>query len=150
MLNNFELPEYLSIDLSISRTWELGRSTLTLFADITNILNRDNLAGIDFDLDEEDGVFFFTPDEETLMSCEKRLEKTRSAPSGKGSLTNDCDDQSTYCTGRSWPFSVCHFGEISDDSMTALGVSGRSILASNKCYRVSALRTGPGLVDTSK
>ena len=67
VLNNFELPEYLSIDLSISRTWELGRSTLTVFADITNILNRDNLAGIDYDLDDEDGVFLFTPDEETLM-----------------------------------------------------------------------------------
>ncbi len=67
VLNNFELPEYVSLDVSVSRTWELGRSSVTVFADITNILNRDNLAGIDYDLDNEDGVFLFSPDKETLM-----------------------------------------------------------------------------------
>ncbi|MDH3641822.1 MAG: TonB-dependent receptor [Gammaproteobacteria bacterium] len=68
VLNNFELPAYLSFDVSLSRTWQRGRSSITLFADVTNVINRDNLAGIDYDLDEdEDGTFLFTPDEETLM-----------------------------------------------------------------------------------
>ncbi len=67
LLNNVELPEYLSLDLSFSRSWQAGRSTITLFADITNVLNRNNLAGIDYDLEEQDGRFLFTEDRETLL-----------------------------------------------------------------------------------
>lgn len=67
LLNNTELREYVSVDLSASKTWETGRSTITLFADVTNVFNRDNLAGIDYDIDEEDGRFFFTPCQETLL-----------------------------------------------------------------------------------
>ena len=67
VLNNTESREYFSVDLSASKTWSLGGSTLTLFADLTNSLDRNNVAGIDYDIEVEDGEFMFEPDNETLF-----------------------------------------------------------------------------------
>ena len=70
ILNNSTLDDYVSFDLSFSKTWELGpRTDLTVFADITNVFDRDNQAGVDFDLeeDEEAGLVTFEPDAETLI-----------------------------------------------------------------------------------
>jgi outer membrane receptor for ferrienterochelin and colicin len=67
VLNNTELRDYLSFDVSASKSWTVGRSTVTVFADITNALDRNNVAGIDYDLEEEDGSFIFEPDRETLF-----------------------------------------------------------------------------------
>ena len=48
VLNNTELRDYLSLDISGSKSWAVGRSTVTVFADITNALDRNNVAGIDY------------------------------------------------------------------------------------------------------
>ncbi len=67
VLNNAELREYLSLDISASKSWRLGKTLITLHADITNVTERNNLAGIDFDVEQEDGQIIFTPDNETLL-----------------------------------------------------------------------------------
>ncbi len=69
LLNNRELSDYISFDISFSKTWELGaRARLTFFADVTNVFNRKNQAGVDYDLEEDDdGRILFTPDAETLI-----------------------------------------------------------------------------------
>lgn len=68
LLNNKELKDYVSFDLSASKWWQVGRSRITTYADITNVFNRDNAAGIDYDVEElDDGSFVFTPDRETLL-----------------------------------------------------------------------------------
>lgn len=67
ILNNTELKDYISFDVSFSRTWDLGRTQVTLFADVTNVFDRRNLAGLDFDLEEQDGFIVFIPDEEVLL-----------------------------------------------------------------------------------
>ena len=67
LLNNTELREYFSVDLSASKTWTIGGSMLTVFADLTNSLDRNNVAGIDYDLELEDGELIFEPDNEVLF-----------------------------------------------------------------------------------
>ncbi len=69
VLNNVELGEYFSLDLGISKYWEIGRTRLTLYADISNLTDRDNAAGIDWDVEEDEdrGGFLLTPDAEVLL-----------------------------------------------------------------------------------
>lgn len=68
LLNNAELGNYFSFDVSASKTWQLGRSKITTYADVTNVFNRHNAAGIDYDVSETDaGGFEFAPDHETLL-----------------------------------------------------------------------------------
>ena len=48
VLNNRHLNDYFSVDLSASASHPVWRSTVTLFADITNTLDRQNPVGIDY------------------------------------------------------------------------------------------------------
>lgn len=66
-LNNRRLDPYVSLDVSVRRSWPVGRSRLTLFASVTNLLDRGNVAGIDYDAEAEDGVVTLAPARETLL-----------------------------------------------------------------------------------
>ena len=48
VLNNDELRDYVAVDLRLARTHAVGRAELTLYADLSNVLNRDNAAGVDY------------------------------------------------------------------------------------------------------
>ena len=66
-LNNTELREHFSLDISARYRWELPRARIEVYADISNITDRSNQAGIDFDEEEVDGGFTLEPDQETLL-----------------------------------------------------------------------------------
>tara|TARA_Y100001933_G_scaffold83082_3_gene84544 strand:+ start:3380 stop:5824 length:2445 start_codon:yes stop_codon:yes gene_type:complete len=67
VLNDSTLRDYVSLDASVRRTWQLGRSTVTAFASVTNLTGRDNLAGLEYDAELEDGVIALETERETLM-----------------------------------------------------------------------------------
>ncbi|MEJ2131585.1 MAG: TonB-dependent receptor, partial [Gammaproteobacteria bacterium] len=68
LLNNKELKGYFSFDLSASKAWQVGKSRITTYADVTNVFNMDNAAGVDYDIDEQnDGSYVFLQDDETLL-----------------------------------------------------------------------------------
>jgi outer membrane cobalamin receptor len=67
VLNSSTLRDYLSLDASLRRTWQLGRSTLTAFASVTNLTNRANLAGLEYDAELDDGLVTFETERETLL-----------------------------------------------------------------------------------
>lgn len=67
ILNNAILSDYVSFDLSARKSWRLGRAGITLVADLTNILNHENLAGIDYIAEETATDVLLTPDKETLL-----------------------------------------------------------------------------------
>lgn len=69
VLNNTELREFISLDVSARYGWEIGRTYLQVYADISNITDRNNRAGIDYDIDEEEapGGLVIVPDQETLL-----------------------------------------------------------------------------------
>lgn len=66
-LNNTELREHFSLDISARYTWNFPQARLELYADISNLTNRSNVAGIDFDEEEVEGGFTLEPDRETLL-----------------------------------------------------------------------------------
>ncbi len=50
------LPDYHRLDLRASRRWTLGSGLLVLFLDVQNVYDRENVAGFDFEIDEEAGT----------------------------------------------------------------------------------------------
>jgi outer membrane cobalamin receptor len=54
-LNGERLPDYHRLDLRLSRKWRLRTGTLTFFADVQNLYDRRNVAGLDVEVDEEAG-----------------------------------------------------------------------------------------------
>ena len=66
-LNNVELDDYFSLDISARKYWDIGKIRLQIYADISNVTDRDNEAGIDYDVEEVDGGFELIPDHETLL-----------------------------------------------------------------------------------
>ena len=66
-LNNTVLREYFSLDVSARKSWEIGRTRWEIYADISNLTDRKNQAGIDYDVEEVDGGYALTPDQETLL-----------------------------------------------------------------------------------
>ncbi len=52
--NKDRLSHYVSLDMRVARRWERGRHTLMLFAEITNILNRDNVGSVEIDIEEDE------------------------------------------------------------------------------------------------
>jgi len=54
-LNGERLPDYHRLDLRLSRKWRLSTGTLTFFADVQNLSDRRNVAGLDVEFDEEAG-----------------------------------------------------------------------------------------------
>ena len=67
VLNNTELRSYLSLDISASHSWEVGATQITLYGDVTNVMQRDNISGVDFEFEEEAGEILFAPESERLM-----------------------------------------------------------------------------------
>jgi outer membrane cobalamin receptor len=54
-LNGERLPDYHRLDLRLSRKWRLSTGTLTFFADVQNLYDRRNVAGLDVEVDDETG-----------------------------------------------------------------------------------------------
>lgn len=67
VLSEVELRDYLSFDVSLRRTWHIGRSQITGMLSITNLTNRDNVAGIEYDAEIEDGIVVIDRDPGNLM-----------------------------------------------------------------------------------
>lgn len=67
VLNNAELRDYLSVDLSARYSWELPRMRVEAYADISNISDRKNQAGVDFDPIEVEGGYELERDLESLL-----------------------------------------------------------------------------------
>lgn len=55
-INSRRLPSYHRLDLRASRRWQLRGATVDVFVDIQNVYNRKNVAGFDFEIDEDDGT----------------------------------------------------------------------------------------------
>jgi hypothetical protein len=59
-LNSRRLSDYHRLDLRASRLWEMGGGRkLGVFVDIQNLTDRDNLAGYDVEIDDEEGLVHF-------------------------------------------------------------------------------------------
>jgi hypothetical protein len=67
VLSEVELRDYLSLDVSLRRTWQVGRTQITGMFSVTNLTNRDNVAGVEYDAEEEDGIVVFDRDSGTLV-----------------------------------------------------------------------------------
>ncbi len=67
VLNNHKLPHYFSLDISVSKDWDYHQSTVTLYADIANITDRKNSAGIDYEIVEQNNALIFIPEKEYLL-----------------------------------------------------------------------------------
>ena len=65
--NNRSLNDYFSLDLGLSTSRPVGRSTVTIYAQLTNTLDRSNPVGIDYrDVAAPPNVTF-VPDHESLL-----------------------------------------------------------------------------------
>ena len=67
VLNNRHLNDYFSVDLNASASHPVWRSTVTLFADITNTLDRQNPTGIDYAAVEGTTTTQFVPEHTSLL-----------------------------------------------------------------------------------
>jgi outer membrane receptor for ferrienterochelin and colicin len=67
VLNHDVLPNYVSLDLSLRKSWQLGRTTIMLLADVTNAFDHDNAAGIDYVSNETASSVVLKPDREQLL-----------------------------------------------------------------------------------
>jgi hypothetical protein len=67
VLNNRHLNDYFSVDLGFSASHPVWRSTVTVFANVTNSLDRQNPVGIDYAVDETGGTVQFSPDHTSLL-----------------------------------------------------------------------------------
>lgn len=65
--NNRFLKDYVSVDLGFSASHPLWRSTVTVFGDITNTLNRENPVGIDYTAQPQGASVSFEPDDKSLL-----------------------------------------------------------------------------------
>ena len=67
--NSDRLPNYFSLDLRIARTWRWQDQSLSLFLELTNSLNRDNVGAYEYDVeeDEENGGYFLPREPVTLL-----------------------------------------------------------------------------------
>lgn len=50
------LPAYHRLDLRATRRWQLTAGELSFYVDIQNVYDRQNLAGFDIEIDDEDGL----------------------------------------------------------------------------------------------
>ncbi len=56
------LSDYHRLDLRASRTWKRSWGRVVFFLDIQNAYDRRNLAGFDYEIDEDDGTILADPD----------------------------------------------------------------------------------------
>jgi len=62
-INSERLPDYHRLDLRLSRSWEVSIGSLRFFVDVQNVYDRENVAGYDLEIDEDEGAIVF--DEES-------------------------------------------------------------------------------------
>jgi len=67
ILNSATLPDYMSLDVSLSKSWQVGRTSITARADVTNAFDHTNIAGVDYTAEETATDVILTPDKETLL-----------------------------------------------------------------------------------
>ena len=67
--NADRLPDYLSLDLRIARRWEWENQSLTVFFELTNALDRDNVGAYEYDVEEDDenGGYLLPKEPVTLL-----------------------------------------------------------------------------------
>jgi len=51
--NAAQLPHFSSLDVRISRTFDVGRGRITTFLEVSNLLNRNNICCYDYDLETD-------------------------------------------------------------------------------------------------
>jgi len=56
------LADYHRLDVRARREYRLRRGTLTFFVDVQNLYARNNIAGFDVQIDEDDGDIELTPE----------------------------------------------------------------------------------------
>jgi len=56
------LPDYHRLDLRASRQWQARSATVTFFADVQNAYDRRNVAGFDYQVDDEAGRLVANPE----------------------------------------------------------------------------------------
>ncbi len=56
--NALNLASFRSLDFRVSRQFDVGLGTLKAFAEITNVLDRENPCCVDYDVEDEDGEIF--------------------------------------------------------------------------------------------
>ena len=61
-LNSERLPLYHRLDLRASRAWALRKGRLTFYLDVQNLYDRENLAGFDLAVDEDEGTAELEPE----------------------------------------------------------------------------------------
>lgn len=57
------LPDYHRLDLRVGREWQLRRGQLSVYVDLQNVYDRGNVAGFDFQFDDETGRVVGTAEE---------------------------------------------------------------------------------------
>ncbi len=67
ILNRSTVDDFVSVDISARKSWHVGRATITAHADITNVFNHTNIAGIDYEAVETDTDIFMTPNPDKLL-----------------------------------------------------------------------------------
>jgi 2',3'-cyclic-nucleotide 2'-phosphodiesterase (5'-nucleotidase family) len=67
ILNNAHLRDYVSLDVAASASWHVGRSTITLYGDVTNALDRNNVAGVDFAVEDDGTSWIFLPEKQAIL-----------------------------------------------------------------------------------
>ena len=67
--NAARLPDYLSLDIRIARHWRWQRQSLSVFLEVTNALDRTNVGGVEYDVEEGDDepIFMLEAADETLL-----------------------------------------------------------------------------------
>jgi outer membrane receptor protein involved in Fe transport len=65
--NATRLKDFVSIDASIARVWQFRRSALEVYLQVSNLLNRSNVGGYDYDLEDEEGQDEWERDPRTLL-----------------------------------------------------------------------------------
>ena len=48
--NSIRFNQYISWDIKLNRSWQIKQQTLRIEAGITNLLDRDNQVGVDYEL----------------------------------------------------------------------------------------------------
>ena len=75
-LNSDRVSDYHRLDLRASREWRTKRGLATFFVDIQNVYDRQNVAGFDIEIDDEEGTLVRSAESWTgiLPSAGIRLE----------------------------------------------------------------------------
>ena len=65
--NADELPNYFSLNVRASRTWRWPRQRLVAFFEVTNLSNRRNVGGYEYEFDEATDGYVLQTDRRTLL-----------------------------------------------------------------------------------